>query len=369
MAVSGKYAYLADGEMGLRVIDVALPNHPVTVGDFDVTRESRCVAISGNIAYTADGFDFLLIDITDPTNPTMKGTLPGYDDQGYLKKVVASGLFAHVLDERHGWILIDATDPERLTGPPRRETEDIPNDLTIVQNLAYEVGALSSVVEGELQNNGRFSIYDLSDPSGPRLLGACETSGPAQGVAVRGANAYVTFNLEAVSGIDVIDIGNHFNPIRVGGYTNQAVSTIWHRSAITGNHLYVAASDGLHVLDISNPTRPRRVGGNSSFIAYGVTAYDNELYVPAGSDGLIILNKYTELRIGPAIVLSDGRLQLQLSGASGLGIRVQRSANLIDWEDWRTVTLDGTGCELIDETAASGQRFYRAVEDNSAATK
>jgi hypothetical protein len=29
----------------------------------------------------------------------------------------------------------------------------------------------------------------------------------------------------------------------------------------------------------------------------------------------------------------------------------------------------GTGCELIDETAASGQRFYRAVEDNTVLTK
>jgi hypothetical protein len=74
-----------------------------------------------------------------------------------------------------------------------------------------------------------------------------------------------------------------------------------------------------------------------------------------------------ELRIGPAIVLSDGRVLLQLSGANGQCVRVQRSANLIDWEDWRTVTLDGTGCELIDETAAASHRFYRAVEDNSGA--
>jgi hypothetical protein len=51
------------------------------------------------------------------------------------------------------------------------------------------------------------------------------------------------------------------------------------------------------------------------------------------------------------------------------GIRVQRSANLVDREDWRTVTFDGTGCELIDETAASSQRFYRAVEDSSVAVK
>jgi hypothetical protein len=67
--------------------------------------------------------------------------------------------------------------------------------------------------------------------------------------------------------------------------------------------------------------------------------------------------------------LSDGRVQLLVSGADGQGVRVQRSANLVDWEDWRIVTLDGTGCELIDETTAASHRFYRAVEDSSVTAK
>jgi hypothetical protein len=43
---------------------------------------------------------------------------------------------------------------------------------------------------------------------------------------------------------------------------------------------------------------------------------------------------------------------------------VQRSTNLIDWEDWKTVTLEGTSCELSDETSTASRRFYRAVEDS-----
>jgi hypothetical protein len=35
-------------------------------------------------------------------------------------------------------------------------------------------------------------------------------------------------------------------------------------------------------------------------------------------------------------------------------------------EDWKTVTLEGTSCELSDETSTAAQRFYRAIEDNSA---
>jgi hypothetical protein len=33
------------------------------------------------------------------------------------------------------------------------------------------------------------------------------------------------------------------------------------------------------------------------------------------------------------------------------------------------VTLNGEGCELIDDPAGAAQRFYRAVEDNSVAAK
>jgi hypothetical protein len=72
------------------------------------------------------------------------------------------------------------------------------------------------------------------------------------------------------------------------------------------------------------------------------------------------------LRIGPAMVLDDGRILLQWRGASGQSFRMQRSANLTDWLDWKTVTFEGTSCELVDDTSTASQRFYRVVEDNSA---
>jgi hypothetical protein len=97
---------------------------------------------------------------------------------------------------------------------------------------------------------------------------------------------------------------------------------------------------------------------------YNVSVHGDRVYVAAGYDGLIILNKFTDLRIGPAIVADDGRLRLRLSGASGQRVRVQRSINLKDWADWKTVTLGDTGCELTDAITAS-QCFYRVIEDNS----
>jgi len=45
-------------------------------------------------------------------------------------------------------------------------------------------------------------------------------------------------------------------------------------------------------------------------------------------------------------------------------IRLQRSANLVDWEEWQTISLGDSPAETLDETSVP-QRFYRAVEDGS----
>jgi hypothetical protein len=59
---------------------------------------------------------------------------------------------------------------------------------------------------------------------------------------------------------------------------------------------------------------------------------------------------------------------LQLTGPNGLWAAIQRSKNLVDWEDWQTMTLGGEGCGLIDTTTASPHRFYRVVEDTPTPT-
>jgi len=53
--VSGHYAYVADGEAGLQVIDVSDPANPRRVGGYDTPGRAVDVAVSGDYAYVADG--------------------------------------------------------------------------------------------------------------------------------------------------------------------------------------------------------------------------------------------------------------------------------------------------------------------------
>ena len=60
VAVSGNYAYVADGA-GLEVIDVSNPANPQRVGGYDTSGYAYGVAVSGNYAYVADWSWGLLI--------------------------------------------------------------------------------------------------------------------------------------------------------------------------------------------------------------------------------------------------------------------------------------------------------------------
>ena len=73
---------------------------------------------------------------------------------------------------------------------------------------------------------------------------------------------------------------------------------------------------------------------------------------------------------GPASVGADAKARLLAKGACGQRVKLQRSENLVDWEDWQAMTLGGnaTGCGLIDTTTAARQRFYRVVEDKPTPT-
>jgi len=79
----------------------------------------------------------------------------------------------------------------------------------------------------------------------------------------------------------------------------------------------------------------------------------------------MLINELTDLRLGPASVEADGKIRLPIVGACGQRVKLQRSENLVDWEDWQTMTLGGnaTRCGAIDTTTSAPHRFYRAVED------
>jgi hypothetical protein len=63
--VSGNYAFVADDDFGLRILDISNPSSPLEVGTYLETGIWR-ITVSGNYAYVADDRSLRIIDITNP---------------------------------------------------------------------------------------------------------------------------------------------------------------------------------------------------------------------------------------------------------------------------------------------------------------
>jgi len=196
---------------------------------------------------------------------------------------------------------------------------------------------------------GGLIIIDIHDPADPQRVGGYDTGGYAHGLAVAGNYAYVA---DGTNGVQLIDIRDPANPQRVGGYdtTDEARGV-----AVQGDYAYVAAQwGGLMIVDIRNPANPQRVGGYAtSGSAEGVAVAGNYAYVAEEQAGLEVIDLINLARDG---------FHFLVTGAPGQKVRVQRSRNLRDWEDWQQVTLGTEPADVTDtDTLSAPCGFYRAV--------
>jgi len=137
IALSGSYAYVADGGDGLRVIDVSDPTNPVEVGFYDTWDWAQGVAVSGSYAYVAAGGDGLrVIDVSDPTNPVEVGF---YDTGSWANGVAVSGDTAYVADGDDGIYMLDCARAVPVMLQAFR-LEALQEGVRILWEVAEEVG-------------------------------------------------------------------------------------------------------------------------------------------------------------------------------------------------------------------------------------
>ena len=120
MAVSGEFAYLAQGEAGLQVLNISAPANVRAVSRYGTLSGAgaRGVAVSGNYAYVAISFGlletprdpqgFIVLDFGDPENPVRVGQESSHYE---LTSITISGEYAYVTDYREDLQVIDISDP------------------------------------------------------------------------------------------------------------------------------------------------------------------------------------------------------------------------------------------------------------------
>jgi len=255
------------------VIDITDPTDPTIVGSVDTPGGGQDVYVSGNHAYVAADWKGLqVVDVSDPTNPTIVGSADiewggVHDDE--IHAIFVSGNYAYVGGA--GLWVINITDPTNPTmvGPAGPGASDI----FVLGNYAY----LPAVVNGF-----GLRVVDVSDPTNPTMVGSAGLPSAADAVYVSGNHAYV-----AGSDLWVIDITDPTDPTIVGSAPGGGNGVF-----VSGNHAYVAADwKGLQVVDVSDPTNPTIVG--SAGLPSGAGAvYVSGNYAYLAASGLQVLRAF-----------------------------------------------------------------------------
>ncbi len=243
--VSGSYAYVADGNSGLQVIDVSNPSSPTLAGSYDTQGHFWGLFVSGGYAYVANGSsDLQVINVSIPTAPTLAGS---YDTPGIAwGGVFVTDDYAYVADGSSGLQIINVSNP---AAPTLAGSYDTPGNAWRV----FVSGSYAYVAD----DHGGLQIIDVSNPASPALAGTYDTPGNALDVFVSGSFAYVA---DWADCLQIINVSNPASPILAGTYNTPQYS--YSRGVfVSGSYAYVAdAYSGLQIVDISNPASPALAG-------------------------------------------------------------------------------------------------------------
>lgn len=244
----------------LSVIDISDPRCTSvkgTVWDYGHAVDSFA---SGKFVYAATTAGLTIIDINDPTHPSITGT---YDTPNVARAVQVSGNNAYVTDDHAGLLVLDISSPSQplLVASCAEAKGDyiyVSGDYAYVAEPYYQV----------------LRIVDIHDPSHPVLLGQTTIDFWTSRLYVSGNYAYAT----CWSGVQVINVSNRSNPAHVGwcGTPGPAEGVF-----VSGNYAYVATSNfGIQVLDVSDPAHPFIAGAcDTPGWASDVCVYGGNVFV------------------------------------------------------------------------------------------
>ncbi|HEY5284211.1 MAG TPA: hypothetical protein VIM14_15580, partial [Polyangia bacterium] len=273
VVVNGTYAYVAEGNFGIEILDISNPAQPSVVGMLPTTNATR-LAIYGNDLYVADGSGGLkVIDISDPTSPLLVST-PTLPDAGLaeLRTLTLNGTRLYA-----AYLSLDVFD---LTGTPAMPVGRGSLRTTFIEDMAVDGTLIYAATANGLE------IFSVLAPAGPFLAGSYESNDFGQAIAL--APGYAFYGGQ--SGLTVFDISTPSIPSVAA--SSGAVSSI-NGLTLQGSYLYVSAQGpGLTMMDISDPKIPKVVGrcGESSVnTPQSMTIAGKYGFVAAGSGGVVIL--------------------------------------------------------------------------------
>lgn len=295
VSIENGYAFVADEQSGLQVVDISNPSTPMIVASVDTPSTANAVAVANGYAYIADGIALQVIDVSEPMAPVIVGSV---DTPGNAVAVAVVNGFAFVADSDKGLQVIDISNPSNpaIVGSL--------GSIRDVVSVAVTNGYVYTSTWDDVVGDYVFLVVDVSNPNAPTILSSLVSGCHMRGVSLENGYAYAACGNY---GLQVIDINISTNPVIVG-----EVRGAFQANAVTveNGHAYIAGnSTGLTIIDINSPfTLLVTATVDTPGAARGVALANGRAYIADGGNGLQIIdiqNQSPAVNIGGLDINTD----------------------------------------------------------------
>ncbi|MCY3411630.1 MAG: hypothetical protein INQ03_08375 [Candidatus Heimdallarchaeota archaeon] len=161
--IDGDYAYLANGEIGLTILDISLPTSPRLIASID-SKKVQTVTLSGNYAYLGNEMDdVFVVNCTDFQNLEIINSYNVYDP----KKIEVYGNYTFVADSYNGIRVLEFHNPTN-SEPEISTTESTSEGETVTEHVT-ETQTVINVVTSEVTETN-FEISTITETTSIEIL-------------------------------------------------------------------------------------------------------------------------------------------------------------------------------------------------------
>lgn len=330
LIVSGNRAYASAGHDGVEVYDISVPSSPSKLFTIYTNGQASSLALSGNTLFVLNKWENLVAyDLSNENDIQLYSKLVLSE---YANKIALSGNHIFAFDGRYVRV-ISVADPSNMSISASIDSGDT-SDQRKRNTLAIEGNKLYTRSEGY-----NYSVYDISTPTSPSLLGSATASVTGtQDIAVLNNRVYA----ESAGSIREIDFTNPASPVNNKSFDYWGSSNIGYMSIIdsdlfyyggtsvgllslqiplsassfdtintrdiniitstdqntsalafakgTGNNLFVLSANGLRNYTYQKMT-PTQVGSyNTPGLAYDVEVVGTTAFIADGATGVVLLD-------------------------------------------------------------------------------
>ena len=258
------YAYVADGEYGLRILDLSSPSTPKQTALFSTDGSAQGITMSGSYAYVADlKKGLFIIDVSDPSNPQLVSTL-----ETSARKVDVQGNYAYVAAYTNGLQIANIAQPANPEWIGKYQRAGMKAYEVKVSGTTAYVGVDGAIIK-----------VSVSNPANPQKVDSFIRGDDGMGIALANNHIFTALKPFGIMAFDsgLTAIGTYETP-------GEAQDIVY-----SDGLLYVAdGTKGLCILDGTDPTSPTLDIQNENLSAYAVSLDGEYIYLAGHNDGLHI---------------------------------------------------------------------------------